>query len=63
MTPMNPIWGYVAGGFILLMMFTFIGIWIWAWRKQRKPVFNRMAKLPLEDEPGTGSGDTRETHS
>lgn len=53
MTPISPIWGYITGGFILLMMFTFIGIWIWAWRKQRKPVFNRMAQLPLEDEPGT----------
>jgi cytochrome c oxidase cbb3-type subunit 4 len=53
MTPISPIWGYVTGGIILLMMFTFIGIWIWAWRKQRKQVFNRMAQLPLEDEPGT----------
>ncbi|MDE2249120.1 MAG: cbb3-type cytochrome c oxidase subunit 3 [Xanthomonadaceae bacterium] len=53
MTPISPIWGYVTGGIILLMMFTFIGIWIWAWRKPRKQVFNRMAHLPLEDEPGT----------
>ncbi|MFC5582981.1 cbb3-type cytochrome oxidase subunit 3 [Rhodanobacter terrae] len=59
MTPMNPIWGYIAGGFILLMMFSFIGIWIWAWRKRHKPTFNRMARLPLEDEPDT-EADTKE---
>jgi cytochrome c oxidase cbb3-type subunit IV len=59
MTPMHPIWGYIAGGFILLMMFSFIGIWIWAWRKRHKPTFNRMARLPLEDEPDTET-DTKE---
>ncbi|MGY3038627.1 cytochrome c oxidase cbb3-type subunit 4 [Rhodanobacter sp. TND4EL1] len=49
----NPIWGHVAGVFIALMMISFIGIWIWAWRKYHKPTFNRMAHLPLEDEPET----------
>ena len=53
MTPINPIWGQVVGVFIVLMMITFIGIWIWAWRKYHKPTFNRMARLPLEDEPET----------
>lgn len=50
MIPMNPIWGHIAGVFILVMMFTFIGIWFWAWRKQHKPTFNRLARLPMEDE-------------
>jgi len=50
MTPMSPVWGHIAGVFILLMMFSFIGIWIWAWRRRHKPVFNRMARLPMEDE-------------
>lgn len=59
MTPMNPAWGHVAGGFILLMMFTFIGIWIWAWRKYHKSTFNRMARLPMEDEPAADT-DTEE---
>ncbi|MEO7052784.1 MAG: cbb3-type cytochrome c oxidase subunit 3 [Rhodanobacter sp.] len=48
MTPMNPIWGQIAGVFIVLMMVTFIGIWIWAWRKKHKPTFDRLARLPLE---------------
>ncbi len=61
MTPMNPIWGHIAGVFIVLMMTTFIGIWIWAWRKKHKPVFDRMARLPLElDEVPDTDVDTKE---
>jgi cytochrome c oxidase cbb3-type subunit 4 len=61
MTPINPIWGQITGAFILLMLITFIGIWIWAWRKYHKPTFNRMARLPLEDEPETDVS-TKEDH-
>jgi cytochrome c oxidase cbb3-type subunit IV len=50
MSPMSPAWGHAAGVVIVLMMLTFIGIWIWAWRKYHKPTFNRMARLPMEDE-------------
>lgn len=59
MTPMSPIWGYLTGAIILLMMFTFIGIWIWAWRKQHQSAFQHMAQLPMEDEPGADV-DTQE---
>lgn len=61
MTPMNPIWGHIAGVFIVLMMTTFIGIWIWAWRKKHKRVFDQMAKLPLEldEEPVTEKSETQ----
>lgn len=59
MTPMNPAWGHVAGAIILLMLITFIGIWIWAWRKYHKPTFNRMARLPMEDDTVAAAG-TRE---
>lgn len=58
MTPVSPVWGHVAGAFILLMMVSFIGIWIWAWRKHHKRTFNRMARLPMEDEPA--DTDTKE---
>jgi cytochrome c oxidase cbb3-type subunit 4 len=47
---MNPIWGVIAGIFIVMMMVTFIGIWIWAWRKRHKAVFDEMAHLPMEDD-------------
>jgi cytochrome c oxidase cbb3-type subunit 4 len=49
---MNPIWGHIAGVVTVLLMLLFIGIWIWAWRKRHKPVFDYMAKVPLDgDEP------------
>lgn len=59
MTPMSPVWGHVAGVIIVLMMLTFIGIWIWAWRKYHKSTFNRMSRLPMEDERET---DNEEKH-
>ena len=47
---MSPVWGHVAGVFIVLMMATFIGIWIWAWLPRHKHVFDRLSKLPMEDD-------------
>lgn len=49
---MNPVWGPIAGAFIVLMMLTFIGIWIWAWLPRHKRSFDELARLPLEDEDG-----------
>jgi len=59
MTPMNPVWGHIAGVFIVLMLVSFIGIWIWAWRKYHRKTFNRMARLPMEDEPGNDNEGDR----
>lgn len=59
MTPISPVWGHIAGVFIVLMMLTFIGIWIWAWRKRHRRAFNRMARLPMEDDQ-VPDADTRE---
>ena len=47
---MNPIWGHIAGAFIVAMMVTFIGIWIWAWLPYHKRTFGDLARLPMEDE-------------
>lgn len=47
---MNPIWGPIAGGFIVLMMLAFIGIWIWAWLPHHRHSFDALARLPLEDD-------------
>lgn len=47
---MSAIWGNVIGVFILIIMTTFIGIWIWAWRARHKPVFEKMASIPMEDD-------------
>ena len=46
---MNPIWGDIAGGFIIAMMIAFIGIWIWAWLPYHKRTFNDLARMPMED--------------
>lgn len=56
---MNPIWGPIAGAFIVLMMLTFIGIWIWAWLPHHKRDFAELARLPMQDEdagPGLARG-------
>lgn len=47
---MNPIWGHVVGGLIVVLMVAFIGIWAWAWLPRHKPAFNELAKLPMEDD-------------
>ena len=47
---MNPVWGPIAGGFIIAMMIVFIGIWVWAWMPWHKRTFNALARLPMEDE-------------
>lgn len=61
---MNPVWGEIAGAFILTMMITFVGIWIWAWRKRHRRVFDQMAKLPmhedLDEQPTDTPPETRE---
>jgi cytochrome c oxidase cbb3-type subunit 4 len=51
---MNPVWGHVAGVFIVLMMVTFIGIWIWAWLPRHKRAFGDLAQLPMQDEQEPG---------
>lgn len=53
---MNPIWGPIAGGFIIAMMIAFIGIWVWAWLPYHKRTFNDLAKLPMEDEDAAAIG-------
>ncbi|MCG3144695.1 MAG: hypothetical protein HONDAALG_02148 [Gammaproteobacteria bacterium] len=46
---MTPVWGHLAGVFIVLMMATFIGIWVWAWLPRHKHTFGWLARLPMED--------------
>ena len=54
---MNPVWGEIAGGFIIAMMIAFIGIWVWAWLPYHKRTFNDLAKLPMEDEDAIATED------
>jgi len=46
---MNPLWGNLAGAITVVLMAVFIGIWFWAWRARHRSVFDRMARLPMQD--------------
>lgn len=62
---MNPLWGHAIGVMIFVLMAVFIGIWIWVWRDRHKPVFRRMAGLPMQDPVDSfsaRSGEPRETN-
>lgn len=47
---MNAMWGHSVGVIILVLMLSFIGIWIWAWLPFHKGNFERLARLPLDDD-------------
>ncbi|MBS0570639.1 MAG: cbb3-type cytochrome c oxidase subunit 3 [Proteobacteria bacterium] len=47
---MNPVWGEVAGVFIVAMMIAFIGIWVWAWLPYHKRTFDALARMPMQDD-------------
>ena len=55
---MNPIWGPIAGGFIVFMMVAFICIWIWAWLPYHRQNFSELARLPLDDDDDGGQNTT-----
>jgi len=42
--------GLVRGLLTLILFVAFMTLWAWAWNKHRKPEFDRMARLPLEDQ-------------
>ena len=41
---------WVRGAILVAMIIGFLGMWAWAWSKKRKPDFDRMAQLPLEED-------------
>lgn len=47
MTLFSPTFNGILTALLLLM---FLGIWAWSWSSKRKPDFERMANLPLEDD-------------
>ncbi len=42
----------VRGIILVVLIISFLGLWAWAWNKKRKPEFDRMARLPLEEDNG-----------
>jgi cytochrome c oxidase cbb3-type subunit 4 len=45
--------GLVRSLLTLALFLAFMTLWVWAWNKNRKPDFDRMARLPLEDQDST----------
>ena len=45
--------GVVRGLLTLILFLAFMTLWAWAWNKNRKHDFDRMARLPLEDQDPT----------
>lgn len=48
---MNEIWGHLIGVFIVVLMLTFLAVWVWAWRPRHRRTFQRMAQVPMQDQP------------
>ncbi|HLR16897.1 MAG TPA: cbb3-type cytochrome c oxidase subunit 3 [Alcanivoracaceae bacterium] len=47
---MSAFWGNAIGVLIVVLMFSFVGYWIWLWRARHKKSFDRMSRLPMEDD-------------
>jgi cytochrome c oxidase cbb3-type subunit 4 len=43
--------GTVRGLITLVLFVAFVALIIWAYSKRRKPDFDKLARMPLEDEP------------
>ena len=42
----------VRGGVLIALIIAFVALWAWAWSKKRKPEFERLSRLPLEEDDG-----------
>jgi len=52
---MGGYWGHAIGVITLLLLIAFIGVWAWAWLPRHRQVFDRMSRLPLEDDEAPGN--------
>ena len=43
--------GTVRGLITLALLVAFVALVIWAWSKRRKADFDKLARMPLEDDP------------
>lgn len=46
----SPFWGNVFGIITLVSMIAFLAIWAWLWLPQHKAKFDRLARLPMQDD-------------
>lgn len=47
---MNIDFGLLRGVLTLALFLAFIGLWVWAFSRHRKDEFERLARIPLEDD-------------
>lgn len=47
---MTGLSGNMGGVITAVMLILFVGIWMWSWSSRRKPTFDEMSRLPLEDD-------------
>lgn len=59
---MSGFWGHAMGAITVLLLVAFLAIWVWAWLPRHKKVFDRMARVPLDDDerPPSPSDQTRD---
>jgi cytochrome c oxidase cbb3-type subunit 4 len=43
--------GTIRGLFTLVMLVAFLALVAWAWSKRRKADFDKLARMPLDDDP------------
>jgi len=43
--------GTVRGLITLALLIAFVALVVWAWSRRRKPDFDAMARMPLEEDP------------
>jgi len=54
----------IRGLVLIALILGFIGIVAWAWSRKRKPDFDRMSRLPLEEDTGqVPDNDERNTET
>jgi cytochrome c oxidase cbb3-type subunit 4 len=49
----------LRGLFTLILMVAFIAIVIWAWSGKRRKDFEKMSRLPLEEDPPSADAERR----
>lgn len=47
----------ISGIYTAILLILFVGIIVWAWSDKRKPDFEHLSNLPLEDETEETKGD------
>jgi len=54
----------IRGLVLIALILGFVGIVAWAWSRKRKPDFDRMSRLPLEEDSGqVPENDERNTET